>query len=508
MTAAIKANVGLPPPSRGAPHPDEPEPDSRGPTPAFAGSTLLGVAQGTPQSAYPRLRGEHFGFDDVGHGLVGLPPPSRGAQRRTGRHHYVGGPTPAFAGSTTSAVQPSARPRAYPRLRGEHNVNAPVRSSGKGLPPPSRGALLAPRQQSALCGPTPAFAGSTAQATTWAAIYRAYPRLRGEHSLRPVSRVPSAGLPPPSRGALEVRASAHRLRGPTPAFAGSTRRPARSRPSRQAYPRLRGEHTAQGRQGRPWDGLPPPSRGAQRLYLAGRGGSWPTPAFAGSTGKALEGADLGSAYPRLRGEHDRTASSVMTDIGLPPPSRGAQGLLHHRSGNRGPTPAFAGSTLRCVARALPRWAYPRLRGEHERHRLREQIRTGLPPPSRGAPSRGRPVRSYCRPTPAFAGSTSSTKPIKSPSRAYPRLRGEHHARQKARPCRGGLPPPSRGAQQCVSLVSFKRRPTPAFAGSTAFLTVPIELVKAYPRLRGEHLGDTASAAVYVGLPPPSRGAHR
>ena len=50
---------------------------------------------------------------------------------------------------------------------------------------------------------------------------------------------------------------------------------------------------------------------------------------------------------------------------------------------------------------------------------------GLPPPARGAPSRGTGGRCWRRSTPACAGSTTESVASMIVSEVYPRLRGEH-----------------------------------------------------------------------------------
>ena len=176
--------------------------------------------------------------------------------------------------------------RAYPRLRGEHSARNGVSVRNGGLPPPSRGARHEGRLCRRSCGPTPAFAGSTVSLRAPRGRTRAYPRLRGEHEYGGTDIGQQEGLPPPSRGARHQPRRRLRPHGPTPAFAGSTRAVRRQRIASPA--------------------LPPPSRGAPLSRAA----------F----------TSLSTAYPRLRGEHDRCRSHQPRRAGLPP--------------------AFAGSTLR------------------------------------------------------------------------------------------------------------------------------------------------------------------
>ena len=213
-----------------------------GPTPAGAGSTCSRLTPSPELGAYPRWRGEHFGFL-LGLGLViGLPPLARGARLQGCADCVAGGPTPAGAGSTRRSPM-----------------------SGYGA------------------GPTPAGAGSTRRATRTASVGRAYPRWRGEHDFAAAVTQARKGLPPLARGAQNGPGNPPSGRGPTPAGAGSTRARCRSASRRQAYPRWRGEHSCGSAAASGLIGLPPLARGAPSLACRHPGRSGPTPAGAGST---------------------------------------------------------------------------------------------------------------------------------------------------------------------------------------------------------------------------------
>ena len=192
------------------------------PTPACAGSTSVVVMRDAYLEAYPRLRGEHFNDRTDGREVTGLPPLARGARRLWRRRYGDRRPTPACAGSTTAAAMRTSTRTAYPRLRGEHPVSAVCRVSVTGLPPLARGARGSHGLERTVTGPTPACAGSTRRQRARAHSHRAYPRLRGEHSAESLSQHQPQGLPPLARGARSVGVRLRDRLRPTPACAGST----------------------------------------------------------------------------------------------------------------------------------------------------------------------------------------------------------------------------------------------------------------------------------------------
>ncbi len=318
-----RVDSGLPPPARGAPTGQVRRPGVPRPTPACAGST--GRLRWPPAGfqAYPRLRGEHLAGSSDRSSYIGLPPPARGARRRAIRRSPRSRPTPACAGSTPRGLNPAPPSVAYPRLRGEHRSTRRKSQSGSGLPPPARGAPRRAHRVRAGAGPTPACAGSTPIPSPIRSRRSAYPRLRGEHDMAAVALTMYGGLPPPARGAHSAIHDLGAVVGPTPACAGSTSpTPAWPRPW-AAYPRLRGEHASEMPFSGHACGLPPPARGAHGARRHERRHRRPTPACAGSTRCASARAPAPTAYPRLRGEHTDNGSQGREQSGLPPPARGA-----------------------------------------------------------------------------------------------------------------------------------------------------------------------------------------
>ena len=233
---------GLPPLTRGAPGRDCRDLARQRSTPAHAGSTTSSPCVDRTTLVYPRSRGEHRSALAIERARVGLPPLTRGAQCIP---DIVGGiirSTPAHAGSTLASAIVANTPPVYPRSRGEHSTQGPNPLVHPGLPPLTRGALELLGLGGNLDRSTPAHAGSTSIIVSLALVMEVYPRSRGEHSGNGVHPVAAAGLPPLTRGALyRFKGYTSRVRS-TPAHAGSTPFSVRISTPASVYPRSRGEH--------------------------------------------------------------------------------------------------------------------------------------------------------------------------------------------------------------------------------------------------------------------------
>ena len=335
---------GLPPLVRGAPARSVRGRQTRGPTPAGAGSTSAGLVCRALRWAYPRWCGEHEPASRVCPIDGGLPPLVRGARSGRRRGSPCGGPTPAGAGSTSIRGQARRPGWAYPRWCGEHPLHLVPTDRRTGLPPLVRGARIRSGGVRAQSRPTPAGAGSTAAPVLGSTPCWAYPRWCGEHPRGSSGGCSWGGLPPLVRGAPQGASSCAPRPGPTPAGAGSTR-PGRTPATRMwAYPRWCGEHELAFPEWEPFAGLPPLVRGAQLLGRRQAVLDGPTPAGAGSTPARAMASKWVRAYPRWCGEHWRTFHRLVSTVGLPPLVRGAPLIAPACAPAGGPTPAGAGST--------------------------------------------------------------------------------------------------------------------------------------------------------------------
>ena len=210
---------------------------------------------------YPRPRGEYLVAPLYPTPLTGLPPPTRGIPRRHTHDNQCRRSTPAHAGNTI-AIAPHFRFCAvYPRPRGEYLCRAIAHQIARGLPPPTRGIPCRRIKVVQRIRSTPAHAGNTIVAPEHYLVPAVYPRPRGEYRLRGKEGLPFLGLPPPTRGIRpRIRIDIGLLRS-TPAHAGNTFRLRLRPPNPPVYPRPRGEYRCAGGDSHREDGLPPPTRG-------------------------------------------------------------------------------------------------------------------------------------------------------------------------------------------------------------------------------------------------------
>ncbi len=251
---------------------------------------------------------------------------------------------PACAGSTIHAGCVRRGARAHPRMRGEHRVRPVALTEAEGSSPHTRGALHREQGGAGGVGLIPACAGSTRPQPHISPIWRAHPRMRGEHSTSSQTFARCSGSSPHARGVPPVRGAGRRPAGLIPACAGSTRVWSRRTRCGWAHPRMRGEHPTAGASGVQFWGSSPHARGARRSVPRARWREGLIPACAGSTGWTAPG------------RYRRCGSS--------PHARGAPGRWHSRLPRTGLIPACAGSTNRRRRAPTGRRAHPRMRGEH------------------------------------------------------------------------------------------------------------------------------------------------
>ena len=169
-------------------------------------------------------------------------------------------------------------------------------------------------------------------------------------------------------------------------------------------------------------------------------------------------------------------------------------------------PAYAGSTNPGAPCACRKPDHPRIRGEHQRHRLPREICEGSSPHTRGALvlQPGRLVELGI--IPAYAGSTQSRKMTQASRADHPRIRGEHRLFRQWIRRRWGSSPHTRGARDAVTERERSYGIIPAYAGSTS-LSRNWESPRAdHPRIRGEHLPQGGKLTISCGSSPHTRGA--
>ena len=296
-------------------------------------------------------------------------------------------------------------------------------------------------------GIIPAYAGSTARASSGVIPVWDHPRIRGEHMhvYPPVSRFD--GSSPHTRGARRAAQPPREFHGIIPAYAGSTVPAPRNPCRRRDHPRIRGEHHQLGMGIELAGGSSPHTRGA----LDGRAPAGHDhriiPAYAGSTCRRGRACPCPSDHPRIRGEHHQEFAGEGVGLGSSPHTRGAQGASPFGVPRPRIIPAYAGSTAHREGGGPGRGDHPRIRGEHLVTRDQTLVVGGSSPHTRGALASRTCKPSWPRIIPAYAGSTKSST---SRSRSNP-----------------GSSPHTRGAR---ALLVRAVRPTgiiPAYAGSTS-----------------------------------------
>ena len=207
-----------------------------------------------------------------------------------------------------------------------------------------------------------------------------------------------------------------------------------------------------------------------------------------NSSSAVEGwqDSIGEDHPRLRGEHTRYSNFTDFAAGSSLLTRGALWQILDTISAAGIIPAYAGSTTRSRPYRPKSRDHPRLRGEHSIIALSRSIGSGSSPLTRGALDLGRYCLSEGRIIPAYAGSTLCVIEFIAERRDHPRLRGEHFTvNGKEVPVRGSSPL-TRGALDEVVELGVIRGIIPAYAGSTFSAVVVYMMDRDHPRLRGEH----------------------
>ena len=251
----------------------------------------------------------------------------------------------------------------HPRLRGEKARSAASDLCRWGSPPLTRGKGGQGGPVSAASRITPAYAGKRVADTLFLDASQDHPRLRGEKLSCSGFCTGIPGSPPLTRGkgiAILFLLLTMRI---TPAYAGkrSTRQPIESQ--REDHPRLRGEKCVQTNVIAVERGSPPLTRGKEKYH--------PSYEF-----HLMD-------HPRLRGEKCFWCFCLDRVVGSPPLTRGKVKRAHDSLFDLGITPAYAGKRRNVRNARLNSRDHPRLRGEKGVNLIRQSIRPGSPPLTRG-----------------------------------------------------------------------------------------------------------------------------
>ena len=292
----------------------------------------------------------------------------------------------------------------------------------------------------------------------------------------------------------------------SPACAGNTRTRGTSAVDRPDQPRVRGEHHNREIATATDTGSAPRARGTRQRREGVPGDRRISPACAGNTPRSPTRCSTGTDQPRVRGEHPCGGMFGSSTYGSAPRARGTLCRMQAARLRRWISPACAGNTSPTSARSGPRTDQPRVRGEHAKHALADDVATGSAPRARGTPAASSAGDNTLRISPACAGNTFGTDLGRSIEADQPRVRGEHRTRSWAALTSSGSAPRARGTRlpQLAHLASDLRI-SPACAGNTSPGTPPTASPTDQPRVRGEHSGIAQGPLMGPGSAPRARG---
>ena len=270
-------------------------------------------------------------------------------------------------------------------MRGEHGSYGAVCDRYGGSSPHARGTRACLNRRSWQAGIIPACAGNTTKPKAMMAGIWDHPRMRGEHSVRPVPVVAGAGSSPHARGTPKVSYMIHTPNGIIPACAGNTAGICPVPKAMRDHPRMRGEHVKVVYCPHRQMGSSPHARGTPEIMAGSSRTNGIIPACAGNTFVTEHSRRPAGDHPRMRGEHASMQLFVHEIPGSSPHARGTQGRRECEDAAGGIIPACAGNTVVPFFIFLLRVDHPRMRGEHRRINSYHRCLWGSSPHARGTP---------------------------------------------------------------------------------------------------------------------------
>ena len=131
--------------------------------------------------------------------------------------------------------------------------------------------------------------------------------------------------------------------------------------------------------------------------------------------------------------------------------------------------------------------------------------TGSPPRMRGKQRLRQAMKELQRITPAHAGKTDISEPVRSCMTDHPRACGENNGTETAAANISGSPPRMRGKHTNLVGYIVRERITPAHAGKTFSWLLPSSRHADHPRACGENCSAPLSVIRHLGSPPRMRG---
>ena len=207
----------------------------------------------------------------------------------------------------------------------------------------------------------------------------------------------------------------------------------------------------------------------------------------------------------MRGEDTSGHSAGLLQVGSPPHARGRRVEGEGGAVYAGITPACAGKTATARAEASFSSDHPRMRGEDEARGLVIHPTHGSPPHARGRHFECKTLDDVLKITPACAGKTPASCPMRKFRRDHPRMRGEDALTETTRVKNQGSPPHARGRRNGGHPQGDPAGITPACAGKTAVSFLSDIGLPDHPRMRGEDPIVPLQSEAPYGSPPHARG---
>ena len=312
-----------------------------------------------------------------------------------------------------------------------------------------------------------------------------HPRGRGERGVPGSRRGSAPGSSPRTRGTRGKDSTCLALARFIPADAGNAREGTRPGGSSAVHPRGRGERLGTNER-----------CNHQRRFI---------PADAGNARHCACKYTPVPVHPRGRGERSTLSSTIDTDCGSSPRTRGT--LTDKSTAKKGIRfiPADAGNAEMSFTASVTGSVHPRGRGERIGSRLIHPIKHGSSPRTRGTRSLCASDSGTGRFIPADAGNAIYGSAYKPGDSVHPRGRGERSLADcaKSSPC--GSSPRTRRTRMDRMCAMYLHRFIPADAGNAHRRTHTPWYVAVHPRGRGERVPRHPMVTWICGSSPRTRG---
>ena len=191
-------------------------------TPAYAGKTRRFLNVRCKKEKHPRVCGEDSPSSSCTPLALETPPRMRGRHSALCMSLTTGRNTPAYAGKTLLPLAERLAVGKHPRVCGEDFRGRVYAMGGKETPPRMRGRPGSRVVHGMRSRNTPAYAGKTDRAYSELSSGGKHPRVCGEDTWAAWSGAPDWETPPRMRGRLEIEETKQGYKGNTPAYAGKT----------------------------------------------------------------------------------------------------------------------------------------------------------------------------------------------------------------------------------------------------------------------------------------------